>query len=933
MSLIGRLALGYLRQQRWRLASTTAAIVASAAVVVWVVAGYDALVERAAAPGEEYLGGYDAALAAHPQAPALAPELLAALAQDPDVAAAAPALQVRVPLGPAGEDPKDLPEVAADDGSYGRESAYMDGDDSARGSGRGAATTLPALVGTRAAAPPRLLMEGRWLRPEQDALEAVLSSGAADLLQAKTGGEVVVRVGERKLSLAVVGLVKQRQAASVLGESLIDAQGLGLASFGAGPAGPAVYLSFPALTKVLGAERGPNLCDLALRPGADPDAFRARWSERLGANMLLTAADLQQALGQSANARAARAQAWAATGVSLLASLFIIFSTLSMGVTERMRQLALLRALGLTRGQVARLVVLDALALAVLGWLGGLLAGWALLAAARAGRPELLGHGALGPWAVLLSGVCAGLGALCAAVLPAWTASRVDVVAALDARPARSPARWLPRATVAGFLALLCVPLVVSALPLSDKARGIAFGVVGLPALGLGFLLLAPGLVVASERAFGPLLARALALPPQLLRSQLESNLARSVGTTVALMVGLGLFVTIQVWGYTMLGPFLPGAWAPDATALFGGGDLPEAALAELARLPQVARVERLATEQPRLADDITGSRRRGQSVTRQDNVVLVGLDPETALGPTPLFDLQLLGCTRAEAAARLAQGGQCLVPDHFARETGLGVGDSFALVPPQAPERQVRYTIAGLVRLPGWHFVAKTAGLRRRLPRAAALLFTGRKDLERDFGLRPDRVELVGLSLHPGADPAALRQALRELAQRHGSRPDEVAVMSPAEVRASLETRTDALLWGVSELPLITLLVTALGVVNAILASIRSRRWELGVLRALGVTRAALVRMVVAEAALVGLVAVVGSLSFGFVASWAGVAMAQHVSFFGGLAPPVVIPWGHLAGGVSATLGLCLLAAVWPAVAIGRAEPLDLLQAGRAAA
>jgi putative ABC transport system permease protein len=133
-------------------------------------------------------------------------------------------------------------------------------------------------------------------------------------------------------------------------------------------------------------------------------------------------------------------------------------------------------------------------------------------------------------------------------------------------------------------------------------------------------------------------------------------------------------------------------------------------------------------------------------------------------------------------------------------------------------------------------------------------------------------------------------------------------------------------------ELPLITLLVTSLGVVNTIVASVRARRWEMGVLRSLGVTRGAIARMIIAEGLLIGVVACLLSLGFGVMAGWCGTGMSQYISFFGGLTTPLYIPWFKLAFGFTLALVLCLAAALWPAIATGRAAPLKLLQEGRAA-
>ena len=128
------------------------------------------------------------------------------------------------------------------------------------------------------------------------------------------------------------------------------------------------------------------------------------------------------------------------------------------------------------------------------------------------------------------------------------------------------------------------------------------------------------------------------------------------------------------------------------------------------------------------------------------------------------------------------------------------------------------------------------------------------------------------------------------------------------------------------------TLAVAALGVINTVLSSVRSRRWDMGVLRAIGITRFGLVRMIVAEAILVGVVACLLSLGFGVMAGYCGTGITRYVNIRGGMITPLIIPWAKLTIGFGGTLGLCLLAALWPAIAAGRTEPLKLLQAGRAA-
>ena len=83
--------------------------------------------------------------------------------------------------------------------------------------------------------------------------------------------------------------------------------------------------------------------------------------------------------------------------------------------------------------------------------------------------------------------------------------------------------------------------------------------------------------IIVTEQLLGRSSPGFLGLEPQLLVSQLSSNLWRTLGTTVALTVGLGLYVAMMVWGYSMLQPFKPGDWVPDMLVAFQLGGLPDA--------------------------------------------------------------------------------------------------------------------------------------------------------------------------------------------------------------------------------------------------------------------------------------------------------------------------------------------------------------------
>jgi len=995
MSLVVRLVLANLRQHPGRLALTAAAVIAAACVVVWVTSGYDALLAQVDEFADEYLGRYQLVVVPDvpnrqlmPGAP-IDPRLIDLLRQDPAVAALDPLVQSRVrevtgvnQLGatgvspvPHGQDARGTPRGDALPSSFGKgaggegqarrdvrrpprphPSSLPEGERTANAVRRSRARPPgpfflmpPTLVGTDATEPPHEMLQGKWIDPTRsNRAEGVLSSKTARQLGIRVGQQVLVRTDAGKFRLKIIGIVRQIS---------VDAGDRGPRAFFdpmRGPATNALYVPVALAEKISGVPAKISCVNMALRDGEDAEVFRRRWNDRIKqehfAACVFNPADVEADMKEGFSAAHVRNQAWSATGISLLAALFIILTTLSMGVHERTRQFAVLRAVALTRAQVAAMIAVEGLLLAMVGWAGGLAAGWGLLVIMAQARPGLFAGGvSLGPWAVGLSGVCAVGGALAASVLPAAGATRVSPLEAMTPRPLARPARLSWIAVAAGAALVAVNPLLVFVVPMADESRYGIYAALGCMSMAIGFVLLAPLAILATERILGPVVAAVMRLDTRLLETQLSSNLWRTLGTTVALSLGLGLFVAIETWGYSMLRPFVPGDWAPDALVCFTAGGLPEEEIDAVAHIKGVdsQRCLALAVEQPKLAEDITGSRQR-LSVARQDNVIMIGLDPRLALtGSDPPLTLEFVEGTREDALKRLADSRGCIVPDHFARTTGLRVGDRFKLLPPESPNKPVEYSIAGVVSLPGWHWMTKFSGLRRRGDRTAAMIFASRENVRRDFEL--DKTNFVWLDLRPGASLDRIGMDLQAVAARHPGEPQpvnaqgrwafaartfgpSVRITTAEDIRERINARADSMIWGMCQLPLVTLLVTSLGVANAVLASVRARRWEMGVLRAVGLTRCALARLILAEAILIGVVACLLSLGFGVMAGWCGMGMSQYVSFFGGLAPSLVIPWPQLSIGVGATLALCLVAAIWPATAVGRAEPLRLLQTGRSA-
>lgn len=960
MKIIAQLLRGQVVRHPARYLLTTLAIVAAAGVVIWVVSGYDALIAQFEDFGDEYLGRYQFVVA-----PAEVPrnrmtpavpvprDIISALAADEAVHEVDAVANVRITL----KRPDRLHRSVSKAEGGRRQQARPQGGAQAGGGKKkkgGAATGTspfgpppsPTLVGTSATAPPYPLIEGRWIDANEKEHEAVISQQAAEQHRVQLGDRLQVEHEKQKAIVTVVGIVRQPRT--------LGSGGRGSPAPSRGPAALALYVPIAVAEQLLGKTPDVSLAQVKLRDDAEPSAFRARWQERLAqaspALMLMGADDVETDLEKSRGATSARNQAYSATGIALLAALFIIFTALSMGVHERARQFAVLRAVALTPRQVGALIILESLLLGLIGWLGGLGAGAGMLAVMSRAQPSLFAGGAsLGLWCVTLSGACAIGGALLAAVLPAWRAMHISPLDVMNAPAASLSSRMTIRLATIGLALIAINPLLVFASPLQASARYGLYVAVGCSAMAIGFLLLVPAMIQTVERLLGPFIARLLALDPRLLASELSSNLWRTAGTCVALTLGLGLFVSTQIWGYSMLQPFVPGPWVPDLLVNFTTGSLPDEEFATVARIAGI-RAESclpLAVEQPMLARDYTRSAEH-TSVTRQDNVIVIGLDPQRGLGGRDaLLQLRFVSGDRESAAREMAAGRGCVIPDHFAQATGLTVGDSFAVVPPETPEQPVEYTIAGVVELPGWHWMTKFSGLRRRSGRSAAMIFADYQTVRKDFEL--PGTNFFWTQLERGAQLETIGPALQQIADRYpgerqptngqgqwtfGARNfgENVRLSTPDEVRGRITTRADGMIWGMSQLPLVTLAIAGLGVLNTVMASIRARLWNIGVLRAVGLTPFALARLILAESLLLGLVACALSLAFGILAGWCGAGMSQYVSFFGGLNPALTIPWKQLGLGLGLTLLLCVVAALWPALRVSRTEPLQLLRAGRAA-
>jgi len=408
--------------------------------------------------------------------------------------------------------------------------------------------------------------------------------------------------------------------------------------------------------------------------------------------------------------------------------------------------------------------------------------------------------------------------------------------------------------------------------------------------------------------------AAALGLKFALLRQQLSAGIWRAAGTATALMVGLAVLIVLQLEGTTALkGWKLPDKFPDVFIVNFKGMDLADAQ--KLNDIPGIRKGEMtpIAIASPGLPPNFLGL-----AMLMPNATMFFGVDPDTAF---QLMDLEFREGNAQQARELLKKGHYIVVTNEFKQLKGLGVGDKLPLKTNNGVED---FTIAGVVWSPGIDVIVSMFDMPRQMDeRTAASVFGTLDDAQKYFGIQ--RFYLFAANLDYGVEKETILKEVQHRLRLEGMRAGDVR-----EIKWRIEHTFFNLLLLVSTVAFAALGVASLGVTNTVMASIRTRRWQFGILRSVGVTRSQLLRIVLSEAVLLGLV---GS-ALGIAAGLLMAMNAETVSVLvTGYKPPIVIPWRYIGVGSGIVMLVSLLASLWPAVNVARQQPLALLQAGRASA
>lgn len=742
------------------------------------------------------------------------------------------------------------------------------------------------------------LHEGNWFDASDD-VEAVVDQVLFERLGAKVGDEFLLPALDRRLRLKIVGVVHKPGLLATMR--------------------PTIYAPLTTLQRFMLPDQ-PNQISRALidlKPGTDEEAFGARWNERLPSydpDLRLRISN-QSRKQMDQNLQGIQAMSYMGGGIAMAAATFIIFSALSMGVSERQRSLAMLRAIGALRSQLGKLVLIEGMILAIVGVVIGVPLGVLWINILAWWYSEWFTAGAvINTNGVLYGSIGSIFTALLATLMPAWGAMRSSPLEAMTqvAQPPR--VRTLYLSFAAGLL-VLCIDPIISFGPFSREFRFYGHFAVGIGSVMLGTFLLAPLLVAGLNRFVGPMVAGIFGLRFTLLKQQIAGGIWRSAGAAAALMVGLAILLVTQAMGTS----FIQGWKLPDRFPdmfVFSTLGLSQPDQEKLGALPEWKPGEfmPMAVAFPEFGTGIFGL---AGAAMMPSATMFFGMDPDIAF---KMMELDFRDGNPTDAAAMLKRGKHIIVSQEFRQLKGLGVGDTLAL---KTNQGMVDFTIAGVVWSPGIDVIRSMQDLGTQFDqRTAASIFGSLEDARTFFGVQ--RIHVFAANIAGSIEKDVLMRNIRANLWGRGLDAGDVR-----HIKAAIQRMLRFLLNLVSLIAYAAMAIAWFGVMNTIMASIRTRRWQLGILRSIGVTRGQMMRLVLAEAVLLSLAGIV----MGIIAGAMLAVDAHHLwGVIIGYRPPLVVPWPAVIIGMTSVVVVSILASIWPAAHVARSEPLSLLQAGRAA-
>jgi putative ABC transport system permease protein len=576
-------------------------------------------------------------------------------------------------------------------------------------------------------------------------------------------------------------------------------------------------------------------------------------------------------------------------GVSLFVGAFVIANTLSITIAQRMREFATLRTLGASRRQVLWAVVIEAFVIGVLGSVIGLFLGLGLAKLLNAmfvaiGIDLPQGSTVFATRTVVVSLLVGTIVTVIASVRPARRATRVPPIAAVREGSVLPPSRFAKYGTATALTILVAAIALVS---IGALGSGIATGP-RLLMLGGGVLLLFFGVSMNAAKVVRPL-AAVLGAPAKsiggapgiLARDNATRNPARTASTASALMIGLALVTFVAIFGQGLRSSF------EDAVNTLFVADY---AVTSTNTFTPIEAEAGQALVGAAGVSDVTAIR-AGSARYLNSNSDLTAVQPNLEEGVA--MDWLQGG---DDVPAKLGRDGFFTSKD-YAKDHDLTIGSPITLQFADGKKTDVR--LKGIWDEPNGGS-----------PFADVTVSTALFD---KFVARP-RDEMVLINTPDGvsdANTATLEDGVRNFA--------DAKVQTRDEFKKNFEKPINSLLNLLYALLALSVIVSLVGIINTLVLTVFERTRELGMLRAVGMTRRQVRMMIRYESIVTALMgAVLGMVVGVFLAALVTHALSSEGIVFS-------VPWMQLVYFVIAAILVGVLAAVIPA---RRAARLNVLQA-----
>jgi putative ABC transport system permease protein len=583
------------------------------------------------------------------------------------------------------------------------------------------------------------------------------------------------------------------------------------------------------------------------------------------------------------------------SGIALFVGAFLIYNSFAMTVVERTREFGMLRTIGMTRRQIILQVITEALVLGILGSglgvLMGILGARGLAGLVGSLLGTDLGADLVVPGGTLLLSLFVGIiVTIIGALMPSIQAGQVSPIAALRVR-GQSQEGWITRSGWKfGVASLLVSTAILLWNPFPYDPQFILGSLTVFLMFG-GVTLVIPGTVSTWEKLSRPLM-RLIYRNSGLIGSRnIGRSKVRTTLTIVALLIGVAMILVVRIMTASFSEDLI--SWI---NAYIGGDIYVHSSVPLRADMSnQVAGITGVYAATPIHYQNIEFMAPGGGL----EPLTFMAIDPATYTRVTNF----IFSDSEIDAEAALAQlndGGAIFISSVIAEKYNLGVGDRFWIRTNQGLKD---FTISAVVV----DFFNQ------------GLVVTGnRHDLRRFF--RSNEISTILVKVE--AD-VPVSDVIANIDQVYGKR-YHLSLESNETIRGNISVLMDQAFSMFDVMAVLAVLISSLGIVNTLMMNIMERTQEIGMLRAIGMTRGQVIKMVLSEAGLMGVIGGLVGLVFGVLLAK---IFLTGMAAMSGYRLDFIVPLGGVITSLVVALVISQMAAIQPARKASRTNILEAIQ------